>query len=248
MLVILGGIGFPVIGELARDWRRPRTWSLHTKLVVLTTVALLVLGTLVVCAFEWSNPETLGRFLIGDRVLNGWFQSVVPRTAGFNSVPYSDMNPPTILVTIALMFIGGGSAGTAGGIKITTFVLLAFVIWSELRGEPDVNAFRRRVPAAAQRQALAIALIGVAVVMVGTIALLALADFSVEQSLFEAVSAFATVGLSMGITPELPGSARVVLIVMMFIGRVGPVTMFAALTLRERDRLYRYAEERPIIG
>jgi trk system potassium uptake protein TrkH len=147
-----------------------------------------------------------------------------------------------------LMFIGGGSAGTAGGIKVTTFFLLAFVIWAEVRGDPDTTAFGRRIPAAAQRQALTVALLGVAFVALGTLALLTLTDFELSDVLFEVISAFATVGMSTGITADLPPAAQAVVIVLMFVGRVGSITVATALALRSRKRLYRFPEERPIVG
>jgi trk system potassium uptake protein len=147
-----------------------------------------------------------------------------------------------------LMFIGGGSAGTAGGIKVTTFFLLAFVIWAEVRGDPDTTAFGRRIPIAAQLQALTVALLGVAFVALGTLALLTLTDFELSEVLFEAVSAFGTVGLSTGITADLPPAAQGVIIMLMFVGRVGSITVATAPALRGGNRLYRFPEERPIVG
>jgi potassium uptake TrkH family protein len=246
--VIAGGLGFPVLFELWREFRRPVRWSMHTKMTLLTTVALIVGGTVLVLVCEWTNDATLGPLAIPDKLLAGWFQAVSPRTAGFNSVDYGAMNHSTWIVTDALMLIGGGSASTAGGVKVTTFALLAFVVWAEVRGEPDVNAFRRRIPTAAQRQAISIVLLALGAVLTGTFLLLAFADLEGSAALFESVSAFATVGLTTGVTPDLPGSAHGVLVALMFLGRVGPVTLFAALVLRERRRLYRFAHERPIIG
>lgn len=246
--VIVGGIGFPVLLELRRAPFRVRSWSMHTKLTVGTTAVLIVVGAAAFLAFEWSNPETL-RGLDGEgKAIGTFFQATTPRTAGFNTIDYADMRESTWLVTTVLMFIGGGSASTAGGIKVTTFALLGFVIWSELRGEPDVNVFGRRAAGAAQRQALGIALLGVGVVVVATLALLVITPFPMSQVLFEAVSAFGVTGLSTGITGALTTSGHVLLIGLMFLGRIGPATLGAALVLRERDRLYRYPEERPIIG
>jgi trk system potassium uptake protein TrkH len=246
--VIVGGIGFPVLLELRRSLFRPRSWSIHTKLTVGTTAVLLVAGAAAFLAFEWSNPETL-QGLDGDgKAFGTIFQSVTPRTAGFNTIDYSAMRESTWLATTVLMFIGGGSASTAGGIKVTTFALLGFVIWSELRGEPDVNVFRRRASAASQRQALGIALLAVGAVVGLTLALLVITPFPMSRVLFESVSAFGVVGLSTGITSELTSSGHVLVIGMMFLGRIGPATLGAALVLRERDRMYRYPEERPIIG
>jgi Trk-type K+ transport system membrane component len=201
-----------------------------------------------VLLFEWTNPGTLGALSVPDKLLNGWFQGLTPRTASFESVDYTHMRQATLLVTDMLMFVGAGSASTGGGIKVTTFALLGFVIWAEVRGEPDVNLFGRRAPTAAQRQALAIALLGVGAVLVATMVITSLNPVELSDALFEALSAFGTVGLSTGITPDLHTAGKLTLIVLMFIGRVGPTTLFAALVLRERDRPYRFAEERPIIG
>ncbi|MGH8983515.1 MAG: TrkH family potassium uptake protein [Acidimicrobiia bacterium] len=246
--VIVGGIGFPVLLELRRSPFRPSTWSMHAKLTVGTTAVLIVVGAAAFLAFEWSNPETLQGLDNDGKALGTIFQSVTPRTAGFNTIDFSEMRESTWLVTGVLMFIGGGSASTAGGIKVTTFALLGFVIWSELRGEPDVNVFGRRAAGASQRQALGIALLGVGVVVISTLILLVITPFPMSQVLFEAISAFSVVGLSTGITGELTSTGHVLIIVMMFLGRIGPATLGAALVLRERDRLYRYPEERPIIG
>jgi potassium uptake TrkH family protein len=246
--VIFGGLGFPVILELRRHLRRPRQWSLHTRLTVGTSAVLLVIGTLFVTASEWSNPGTLGTFDTPGRLLAGFFQAVMPRTAGFNSVDYGQMREGTLLGTDALMFIGGGSAGTAGGIKVTTFVLLMFVIVAEVRGEKHVNAADRRIGERVQRQALTVALLSIGMIAVATLVLLEITEFTTGQVLFETVSAFATVGLSTGITADLPGAGQVVLVVLMFMGRLGPITLVSALALRERQLRYTLPEGRPLIG
>ncbi|HEU4491076.1 MAG TPA: potassium transporter TrkG, partial [Jiangellales bacterium] len=246
--VILGGIGFPVLFELRRQLGRPRDWSLHTKLTVTMTGVLLGVGTVFMTAGEWSNPGTLGSLDTPGRLLAGFFHAVMPRTAGFNSLDMAAMSDSTLLGTMVLMFIGGGSAGTAGGIKVTTFSLLAFVILAEIRGQRDVTVGTRRVDPRAQRQALTIALLSVAVVAMGTMALLADNRFSLDTVLYEAASAFGTVGLSTGITADLVPRSQWVLIVLMYVGRVGTITAATALALRSRDRLYRWPEERPIVG
>lgn len=246
--VIIGGLGFPVWVQVARMPRTPRRWDLHTKLTVSTTLALVAFGTIVLTAFEWTNPETLGQLNAGDSLVNGFFHGVMPRTAGFNSIDIGGMREQSQLVTEILMFIGGGSGSTAGGIKVTTFALLGFVIWAEVRGDPDVVVFRRRVPTTAQRQALTMALLAVGGVMGATITLLVVSPLPAGDLLFEAVSALGTVGLSTGITPLLPAAGQLVVIALMILGRVGPPTLFAALVLREHGRLYRHPEERPIIG
>jgi potassium uptake TrkH family protein len=247
--VILGGIGFPVILQLRRELRRPRAWSLHTKTTLLGTALLLVGGTGLVTAFEWRNPGTLGPMGIADKLLVGFFQGgVQPRTAGFNSVDYAQVHETSLLVTDALMFIGGGSAGTAGGIKVTTFMLLLFAIIAEVRGDPTVDAFGRQVPAAVLRQALSVALLGVALVGGATLALIAVSGLDLDRVLFEAVSAFATVGLSTGITARLPPAGQYILIGLMFVGRIGPITFASALALRQSRKLFRRPEERAIVG
>lgn len=246
--VIAGGLGFPVYDDLAGDLRRPRRWSLHTKLTVGTTVVLLVGGTALVAASEWTNPGTLGALDGPDRLLASWFASVNPRTAGFNSLDYANMREGTLLVTDGLMFIGAGSASTAGGIKVTTFALLGFVAWAEVRGEPDVNAFGRRVPGVAQRQAVTMVLLASGTVVVATLSIMVLSDIGLSSALFETVSAFGTVGLSTGITADLGSPSQLILSALMFLGRLGPITLFAALVLREHGRLYRFPEERPIVG
>ncbi|MDQ3385788.1 MAG: TrkH family potassium uptake protein [Actinomycetota bacterium] len=246
--IILGGIGFPVLNELKGNLGDPTRWSLHTKLTLATTAVLLVVGTLAFIAFEWTNPETFGDLGAADSLLASFFQGVQPRTAGFNSVDTSALNESTLLVSSALMLIGAGSASTGGGIKVTTFALLAFVIWSETRGDPEVSLFGRRMPSAAQRQALSVALLGLGAGVVGTFVLLSVADVAMGSALYESFSAFGTVGLSTGITPALPEVGQLTLVGLMFLGRVGPITLFAALVLRQRQRLYRFPEERPIIG
>ncbi len=246
--VILGGLGFPVVFELARSWRRPRTWSVTTRITVSTTAALLVAPTIALLLIERDNPATLAAFGGGTKLLAGFFTAVMPRTAGFNAVDIAAMRPESWLLTDALMFIGGGSAGTAGGIKVTTFGLLAFVLWAEMRGKPGVDIGPRRVPVANQREALAVALLGIGLVATATFTLLAQTEQSLDRVLFEAVSALGTVGLSTGITADLPDAGKWLIMVLMFVGRLGPLTLASALALRDRTHLYERPEERSIVG
>ena len=247
--VLLGSLGFPVMFELAREWRSPACWTTHTRLTVWGSALLSVVGFTVFLGFEWDNEKTLGPLDLSGKILAAFTQDIMTRSGGFNSIDLGAMNTETIAVTNGLMFIGGGSASTAGGIKITTFLLLAFVIWAEVRGEPDVVIGRRRIAEESQRQAITIALLGVALVAAGTLALIALTeDIPFDRALFEVTSAFATVGLSTGITGSLPPSAQVVLIILMYVGRVGTIAVGAAIALNTRPRHYRYPEERPIVG
>jgi trk system potassium uptake protein TrkH len=246
--IIIGGLGFPVLFELLRRARRLRTWSIHTRITVFGSAALLLAGMLATLALEWGNRGTFGGQGVVDKVLLAMFHSVSSRTTGFNSVNTAALYPETWLVTDLLMFIGGGSASTAGGIKVTTFFLLGFVIWSEIRGEREVVVGRRRISGATVRQALTVALVGLTLVVSGTISLLILTDKPLDLVLFESVSAFATVGLSTGITGDLPAIGQLILVILMFVGRVGTITVASALALRAAHRRYRYPEERPIVG
>jgi trk system potassium uptake protein len=248
LAVIVGGIGFPVLYELKQEYRQPRFWSLHTRLTLTGTAILFLIGFVATLCFEWSNARTIGEMDAGAKLLNGAFHSVVIRTAGFNSVDIGAMRPETLLVTDALMLIGGGSGGTAGGIKVTTFLVLALIVWTELLGERDTHAFRRRISSETARLALSVALLALLTVSLATLALLSMTSLELGPVLFEAISAFATVGLSTGITAQLPDGGQLVLVLLMFLGRVGTVTAAAALVLRSRPRPYRYPEERPIIG
>lgn len=248
LAVIVGGLGFPVVFELARSWHRPRQWSVLTRLTVIITAVLLVVGTIVFTATEAGNPRTLGNLDGPAKLLAGFFQSVVTRTAGFNTIDIGGLRPASLFASDVLMFVGGGSAGTAGGIKVTTFGLLAYVMWSEMRGENRVNVGIRRIPENNQRQALTVALTGIGAVTAATFLLLALSPYRLEQVLFEAVSAFGTVGLSTGITGHLPPAAQLVLVGLMFLGRTGPLTVASALALRQRGRRFELPEERTIVG
>jgi trk system potassium uptake protein TrkH len=250
LATILGGVGFPVLFEVGRRLRgRSTRWSLHLRVTVVTYAVLLVVGVAAFLLGEWDNPGTLGPVNVGGKIVIGIFHGIQPRTAGFNSVDVARLDPSTLLITDVLMFIGGGSASTAGGIKLTTFFLLAFAILAELRGEPDVVIGNRRIAESTQRQAITVALLGVGLVAAGTFGLLeATNGVAFEAALFEVTSAFATVGLSTGITPTLSNTGQIILVALMFIGRVGTIAVGSAIALNTQRRLYRYAEERPIVG
>jgi trk system potassium uptake protein len=245
--VIAGGIGFPVLSELRRR-TRPSRWTVHTRITVYGSLVLLVAGIGGTLVLEWSNPGTFGPLSVPDKLTAATVTGSMPRTGGFNSIDYGNARPETLAVTDVLMFIGGGSGGTAGGIKVTTFFLLAFVILAEIAGDRDVTVAHRRVPAGTQRQALTVALLGVAVVAVGTLVLMMLSPHRFDLLLFEATSAFSTAGLTTGITPTMSAPAHGVLMLLMFVGRVGTVTVASALALRSRQRLYQLPYERPIVG
>ncbi len=246
--VILGGLGFPVMLELRRELRWTLHWTLNTKIVVSMTAALLLGGTVVITALEWSNPGTLGALAPPARILAGFTQAVMPRTAGFNTVDIAELNPATWFAMDALMFIGTGPAGTGGGIKVTTFAVILFIVYAEIRGEGAVNLFGKRLPRSAQREAITVAALSFTVITFGTMLLMLLDGLDLDRSLFEVTSAFTTTGLTAGVTGDLSPAAKVVLVFLMFAGRLGPITLASAIALRRSSRLYEYPKERPIIG
>ncbi|GAA2031097.1 potassium transporter TrkG [Agromyces tropicus] len=246
--IILGGLGFPVIMQLRKEFRRPIHWSMNTKLVLWGTLVLLVGGFAYLSIAEWNNPDTLGPLDPGSKLLAAFFMSTQTRTAGFNSIDVGMMHDESWVVMDVLMFIGGGPAGTAGGIKVTTFAVLFFILLTEFRGEGAVNIFGKRLSRAVHRQAITVALVAVGAVMTAIILLMHLTKLDLDLVAFEAVSAFATVGLSTGITGDLPPAAEVVLVLLMFLGRIGPLTLGSAIALRDRRILYELPKERPAIG
>ncbi|RNI22238.1 TrkH family potassium uptake protein [Flexivirga caeni] len=245
--VFIGGLGYPVWFELMRR-RRPRQWSMHTRLTLYGSVILFAAGLVTFLAFEWRNPATIAHMSVTDKIWNSIGGAVFPRTAGFNTVDYEHVRPETMAVNYVLMFIGGGSAGTSGGIKVSTFFLLGAVIISEIRGEPQARVGPRAIPAAVQRQALTVALLGVGCVMAGMIAVITISEQPMQLVLFETISAFSTTGLSANLTAQLPVAAQLVLVALMFIGRVGTMTVGTALAMRRSKRRYRLPEEWPIVG
>lgn len=246
--IVIGGIGFPVLQDLRARWRDPRHWSLHTKLTLSGTAVLLLTGALSLLFFEWANPQTLGPMATGDKLLNAVFASVSARTAGFNAVDIGAMTHESWALHFLLMFIGGGSAGTAGGVKISTAAILLLLVMAEVRGRPDCEAFGRRVCLPAQRQAITVLVLGSAVVAGATIVVLSTTNLPTDKVIFEVISAFGTVGLSTGITADLPPVAQSVLILLMYAGRVGLITLATSLALGERRMPWRYPEEHPIVG
>ncbi|WP_259461109.1 MULTISPECIES: TrkH family potassium uptake protein [unclassified Microbacterium] len=246
--IILGGLGFPVLRQLRREFRRPLHWSMNTRIVLIVTGVLLAVGTVYVLLIEWSNPRTLGELPPTARVLAGFFHAVQARTAGFNSVDIALMHDETWLGTDVLMFIGGGPAGTAGGIKVTTFAVLFFIMWTELRGGAAVNVFGKRLSRAVHREAITVVIVALGAIMAAVVAILAMTDLDLDQVLFEVVSAFGTVGMSTGITASLGDGPQIILVLLMFLGRLGPLTLGSALALRERRIAYELPKERPAIG
>lgn len=246
LAIIVGGIGVPVLYELRR--RRQRPLSLHSRVTIWMSGGLLLLAPLALALSEWTNPETLGAMPLTERLLNAWFLGVNPRSAGFNAVDYSEMRPETWLINDMLMFVGGGSVSTAGGIRVTTLAVLLLVVRAQARGDRDATVNGRRLSRDLTQQALLVIVIFAVLTIGGTLLLMALSDVNTGQALFEVISAVSTCGLSTGVTPSLGDPGEVLLAMLMFIGRVGPVTLATALALRQSDTRYRYPEGRVLLG
>lgn len=244
----LGAIGFPVLMNIARTWRRPRRWSLHTKLTLAMYSLLSMTTFILIPALEWSNEKTFGALNWSEKLLAALVMSVNSRSSGLSTIDIADLRESTWFLQDALMFVGGGTASTAGGIKVTTLAVLLLAIVAEARGDRDIEVFDRRIPRQTLRLAVAVAFIGASLVGLATLTLLTLTHFHLNVILYEVLSAFGTVGLSTGITSALPESAKFVLAALMFAGRTGTMTVAAALALRSRRRVIRMPEERPSVG
>lgn len=261
-LGVLGSIGFLAMEEIYRRFRPPPgaarlRLSIHTRLVLATTLILLVFATVVYAFLEWSNPFTLGMpgLTFTERIVNALFMSVTARSAGFNTIDYQHAHAATNFFTILLMAIGGSPGSTAGGIKTTTFAIIVLLAWSRFRGEPTVSIWGRTLPQETIQRA-----VGLAVVIFGVMTLFTLLMTMTENRgggeekllpyMFEVASAFNTNGLSMNVSPNLTNSGKWMDIIMMFLGRVGPLTFAAAIALPEdaSDRGFRYAKEDVVIG
>ncbi len=252
VLIILGGLGFSVVLETIRNRRGFRNLSLHTRIVLSTTLFLLLAGTLFFWLVERTNTDTLADFGEGEKVLNAFFQSVTMRTAGFNTFDLSGFRDGSKMVSSLLMMIGASPASTGGGIKTTTIATLALLMLSVVRGEDEVNVARRRLPGDITRRALAVAVLFLTTLLTGTlmISLIENGHFPLEDVFFEASSAMGTVGVSAIGTPNLSSASRAVLLPMMFLGRVGPLTLAVAVAKRQGrvKTVSKYPEERIMIG
>jgi trk system potassium uptake protein TrkH len=249
-LVVLGGIGFVVILEVLEK-KSFKKFSLHTKLALTMTGALLILGFFAILTLEFNNPATMGDLPWYSKILSSIFHSVTPRTAGFNTLPMGSMTVAALFITMVFMFIGGSSAGTAGGVKVTTVGLVIAGVASEIKGKNDIEAFEKRIPL--HQIIRAIAIIGLSlgvVILVIMVLSITEQDASFLEIMFESISAFGTVGLSLGITTELSVIGKIVVAITMFFGRVGPLTIFLALAQRRQKNMgtLRYPEEKIIIG
>lgn len=251
--VFLGSIGFPVIFALyrmvaGRGWKRNKRLGLHAKLTLTTTIAFVFLGWLGIGALEYNNSQTLGSQGFWQTIMSAGYTSVMTRSGGLGIMDPTEMNGSTLLVMDMLMFVGGGSASTAGGIKVTTIAVLFLAAYAEARGYQDMQAFERRIPTEVLRLAVSIVIWGSTIVAAASIAILHMTKLPLDLVLFEVISAFGTCGLSTGVSEALPDAGKYVLSATMWAGRVGTVTLAAALAATSRRRMFRLPEERPIVG
>ena len=248
LLVLLGGLGYLVMADVAR-FRRFSLWTLNTKLVLIFTAVLLVIGALGFFAMEYQNPKTLGPLSVQEKALDSAFQAIASRTSGFATVDFGSTQQQTNFFFTSLMFIGGASASVAGGIKINTLALVIVSVVSAIRGKAHTTAFGREVPEEQVRRAMVIGAVGTGFVFVVALALtFSEKGFMFIDLFFESVSAFGTVGLSTGLTPDLSTWGRLILIAAMFVGRLGPLTVGLAMAQHSEAETYRYPEERIIMG
>ena len=247
-LVVLGGLGFFVWEELVRlhSWKK---FSVYTKLVLLTTTALLVGGAAAFCVLEWNNPATLGAMDTGDKLLNGLFQSITVRTAGFAAVDQGRLTDAGKAVTIVLMLIGGSSGSTAGGIKTVTLIVLLLFLWSRIRDRGTVSVFKRTIPSNQVMDAMTIVSIVMSLAIFGGVFISATSPIGFTDALYESVSALATVGLTTGVTTTLSIPAQILVIIYMYFGRVGVLTISLGFLMGNRaEERYRYANTNLLIG
>ncbi|MBW6410015.1 TrkH family potassium uptake protein [Clostridium weizhouense] len=248
ILIIIGGLGFAVWLEIY-NYKGAKRLSANSKMVLLMTTGLIIGGFLLILIFEYNNPNTLGNMNFKDKILNAYFASVSPRTAGFNSISTDGMSMSGKLVTILLMFIGGSSGSTAGGLKTATFGILMFTVISVLRGREDTEVFNRRFSKDIVYRAFTLLVIAMILVMVVTMILTVTEpDQSFINLLYEATSAFGTVGLTTGVTQQLSTIGKIVIAITMYFGRVGPVTVILALVTKKKKTGYKYPEAKILIG
>lgn len=248
-LIIVGGLGFGTLSNIlhVKDGKR---LSANAKLVITTTISLLLIGTIAFFLLEYNNPETLGNMTFKNKVLNSFFASVTPRTAGFNSISIDGMTDSSKILTIMLMFIGGSPGSTAGGIKTTTFGLIILTVICVVKGRDDTESFGRRFNKELVYKAFTLFAIAIAIVLIATfILVVAEKGESFIDLLYEATSAFGTAGISTGVTQRLDIIGKIVIIICMYIGRVGPLTIIFALTKRKKKKInYKYPEGKLLIG
>ena len=257
-LIVIGGIGFFVVDDLIQfiRFRGKHTLTLHTKIVLITTIILILVGALLSFALEYNN--TLKGVSLSQKIIDSFFLSITSRTAGFNTISIGELSNPTIFIVIILMFIGASPASTGGGVKTSSIAILFMLVFSRYKGMEDTSLFKKTIPKETISNAQAIIASALTIIILGVLGFLVSELYAQSvpltnrdyfvSSIFEVVSAFGTVGLSMGITPHLNTINKLIIIVIMFIGRVGPLTIFIAMKYREHGVQYRYSEENVMVG
>lgn len=245
--IILGGLGFPVLVDLYR-YREDRRLSVHTRVVLIASGVLFVVGVLSVALMEWGNPATLGGEPASTRAAMSLFQGVTPRTAGFSTVTYAEMRDPTLVVQTVLMFVGAAPTSTGGGVKVTTVALVFLIVVSQVRGQDRITLFWRELPRALVAKALAVLALSTLLIFAGTLALMVSDGLALLPAVFEVTSSFGTTGLSLDVTPKLSPFGTFLIAAIMFLGRVGPITFIVAMTARQRPPRYKYPQEDIAIG
>jgi trk system potassium uptake protein len=248
LLIILGGLGFIVLADLVEIRNPKRKLSLHSKVVLSMSAFLIVAGALIIFLFEFSNAKTMGPLGFGEKILAAFMQSVSPRTAGVNSLDMGALRQATQFIIVILMFIGASPGSTGGGIKTTTFMALVGAVIAMVRGKEDVVLFKYRLAQERVYKALTVTLFAFGLVILATMILSTTEDHTFLMILFEVTSAFGTVGLTLGLTAQLTLAGKIIIILMMFIGRLGPLTLTYALGPKQGRPLYRNAEGKIIIG
>ena len=247
-LVVVGGLGFLVWEEIASQ-RKFGRFSVYTRLVLLTTAALLLLGTVLTCILEWNNPATLGPMSLGDKLVNALFQSVTLRTAGFAAIDQAVLTEGGKAASMVLMLIGGSSGSTAGGLKTVTFIVLVLFLWTRARGRETVCVYKRTIPSGQVLDAMTIAMIMILLAVFGGVFISATSPVGFTDALYESISALATVGLTAGVTGSLSIPAQILIIIYMYFGRVGVLTISLGFLTGDRaQERFRYAETNLLIG
>jgi len=247
ILIILGGIGFPVISEII-TFRRIKHFSLHAKIVLIVTASLILVGAITFFLLEFNNPGSMANKPLSAKILTSFFQSITARTAGFNTTTISKLNPATLFFLTILMFIGASPGGTGGGIKTTTFAAVTAAGLSSIRGRKEVTILKRRLPSSLIYRALTLTIAAIALIIISTIGILVFEKYTLKEVFFEVISAFGTVGLTTGITPLLSTPSKIILILTMFIGRIGISTLSVAIAMRSVVDKMTYPEETITIG
>lgn len=249
-LIILGGIGFPVILDVVRNKKLSKL-NMHSKIVLISTAILIILGMIFIFIVEYKNPETLGQLSLKGKLLSSFFQSVITRTAGFNTIDLTLLHQGSLFIMMILMFIGASPASTGGGVKTTTLATLILTVKSFLLGKEDIEAFERKISTSTVRKSVGIFFIGVSAVLIGTLTIVVTEpEFGLIEAAFEVISAFATVGSSIGGSPNLTTIGKILILIYMFMGRVGLLTVFLALVSKNsvKKQLIRYPEGKIIVG